>query len=103
MNEDRKKTKPHVMKKVFINHEEGDPDEWICLCGNTSFADGFAACDSTGKEMEPTIESDWNGLFVCVRCGRIIENSTREVVGQRPTPDAVRDLKQTTNLYKQNT
>jgi hypothetical protein len=71
------------MQPVFINHKEGHPDEWICLCDNTSFADGFATCDSKGEEMEPDIDSDWNGLYVCVRCDRIINGDTREVVGQR--------------------
>lgn len=44
-------------------------DDWECLCGNTSHSDGFFPCDETGIEVEPTLDSDWDGLFRCIRCG----------------------------------
>lgn len=62
---------------------EDDSDEWLCLCGNNSFDYGFYTCDSKGEEMEPLIGSDWNGLYVCGKCGRIINGDSRKVVGRK--------------------
>ena len=36
--------------------------------------------------MEPTIGSGWSGLYVCNCCGLIIDQKTREVVGQGIPP-----------------
>ncbi|KND50518.1 MAG: hypothetical protein AB202_02610 [Parcubacteria bacterium C7867-007] len=47
---------------------------------------GFYPCDKNGDEMEPLIGSDWDGLYVCADCGRIIKQDTREVVGINPNP-----------------
>jgi hypothetical protein len=45
--------------------------------------DGFYPCDAAGADVEPTPE-DWTGdTYVCERCGRIIDQDTREIVGQR--------------------
>ena len=44
--------------KHFISHEPEDRDAWICLCGNTSSADGFCPIDYGINEVEPT-EKDW--------------------------------------------
>jgi len=71
------------MNKEYIKYEHRDKDAWVCVCGNTPTADGFQPCDKAGNEMEPTIGSDWNGLYVCDRCGRIIRQKTLEVIGRR--------------------
>ncbi len=42
-----------------------------CKCGNTTASDGFVPCDTKGNEIEPTAENNWNGLYVCQRCGEI--------------------------------
>jgi hypothetical protein len=74
------------MPKEFITHEAGSYDAWICICGNTPDSDGFYTCDEAGDEIEPTADSDWNGLYVCANCGRIIDQETLEIVGQNPHP-----------------
>jgi hypothetical protein len=71
---------------VRISHEEGDEDAWVCVCGNTPSGDGFYPCDKKGNEMEPLIGSDWENLYVCAGCGRMINLETLEVVGQNPNP-----------------
>jgi hypothetical protein len=71
------------MNKEYIKYERRDKDAWVCVCGNTPTSDGFQPCDKAGNEMEPTIGSDWNDLYVCDRCGRIIRQKTLEVIGHR--------------------
>lgn len=63
-----------------ITHEQGNDEAWICLCGNRPDADGFYPCDNEGKEMEPIAE--WEELYVCGKCRRIIHLETLEVVGR---------------------
>lgn len=66
-----------------INHEAGQPDEWVCLCRNRSDSDGFFPCLPDGREVEPAAAGPWNGeSYVCARCGRVINQFTREVTGQ---------------------
>jgi hypothetical protein len=36
--------------------------------------------------MEPLKGSGWDDLYVCANCGRIIKQSTLEVVGKNPNP-----------------
>lgn len=43
----------------------------VCNCGNTTASDGFVPCDKEGNEIEPTLDSDWNGEYVCLSCGKI--------------------------------
>lgn len=74
------------MEKEHIKHEAGNDEAWICLCNNTPTGDGFYPCNEKGDEMEPTIGSNWNGLYVCAKCGRIIDQKTLEVVGMNPHP-----------------
>lgn len=58
-------------------------DWWVCLCGNEPDRFGFYSCDRTGAEVEPT-EAEWpEPLYVCERCGRIIEQESGLVVGHR--------------------
>jgi hypothetical protein len=71
-----------IATKDHIKHEEGNEEAWICLCGNRTDYDGFLPCDKDGKEMVPA--EGWDNLYVCDRCGRIIDQDSLEVVGQNP-------------------
>ena len=42
-----------------------------CECGNETHTDGFYPCLPNGAEVEPSIGSDWDGDYVCGRCGKI--------------------------------
>ncbi len=67
--------------KEKTTHAEGNEEAWICICGNTLTSDGFYPCDQDGKEMEPV--KGWRDLYVCDRCGRIVNQHSLEVVGQK--------------------
>ena len=67
----------------YIATEQSDRDAWHCICGNTPSGDGFFPCDEKGNEMEPNIGSNWNGLYVCARCGRVIEQDTLKVIAEK--------------------
>ncbi|HEY0105105.1 MAG TPA: hypothetical protein VGB91_03405, partial [Rhizomicrobium sp.] len=60
-----------------------DETAWVCLCGNTPDGDGFAACNADGLEIEPAVRSGWDGLYVCNRCGRIVDQKDLSVVAQK--------------------
>jgi hypothetical protein len=63
-----------------IRHESGNPEAWVCICGNTPTSDGFYPCDKFGKEVVP--DMSWiDPIYVCHRCGRIIHANTLQVVG----------------------
>jgi hypothetical protein len=66
--------------KERITHETGNNEAWICICGNRPDSDGFFPCDKDGNEMEPV--KGWEDLYVCGRCGRIINQHSLEVIGQ---------------------
>jgi hypothetical protein len=72
--------------KKFIKRGSDDETDWVCICGNETGRQGFRPCDSAGNEMEPRADSDWNDLYVCGECGRIIDQNTLEVVGLNPDP-----------------
>ena len=74
------------MTKEFITHELGNDDAWVCVCGNRPDSDGFYTCDQAGNEVEPTQDSNGTNLYVCARCGRIIQQGTLEIVGRNPKP-----------------
>ena len=63
-----------------ITHEAGNDEAWICICKNTTNAQWFYPCDKEGNQMEPV--AGWPDLYVCDRCGRIIDQNTLEVVGR---------------------
>jgi hypothetical protein len=67
-----------------ISHAAGDDEAWTCLCGNEPSEDGFYPCDEKGDEVEPV--EGWSGLYVCLRCGRIIDPESLRVVGRNPQP-----------------
>lgn len=70
----------------LISHEPQNQDAWICICGNVPSSDGFYSCDTKGNEVEPT-EKDWKtNWYVCLRCGRIIDQDTLVVVGRNEHP-----------------
>ncbi len=71
-----------------ISHEDHDDTAWVCLCGNTPDSDGFATCNANGDEVEPTIGSGWDDLYVCNRCGRIVDQKDLSVVGRKRAQDA---------------
>jgi hypothetical protein len=73
-----------TMLQATIQHEKGNDEAWICLCGNEPSEDGFYPCDEQGNEMEPA--GSWKGLYVCLRCGRIVEQDSLRVVGCNPSP-----------------
>jgi hypothetical protein len=70
------------MSIEYISYEHDDVHEWVCICGNRPTSAGFFPCDSDGKRIEPTAADGWNDLYVCDRCGRIIDQSTRRVLGR---------------------
>jgi len=66
-----------------ISHAEGSKEAWICLCANRPDSDGFYPCDKEGNEMEPV--KGWDGLYVCARCGRVIDQGSLKVLNQNPS------------------
>jgi hypothetical protein len=68
--------------KEFIACDPLDGEAWICICGNRQDSEGFFPCDKEGNEMAPTLV--WRDLYVCDRCGRIIDQHSLEVMGRNP-------------------
>jgi hypothetical protein len=54
---------------IIPTHKAGET--FVCDCGNTPDSDGFFPCDEAGRIIEPTADSDWDGLYVCERCGQL--------------------------------
>jgi hypothetical protein len=75
---------PAMVQNEVITHEAGNEEAWICLCDNTPSEDGFYPCDEKGNEVEPV--AGWGGLYVCFRCGRIIDPESLRVVGRNSQP-----------------
>ena len=63
-----------------ITHEMGNDEAWICICKNTPDSDGFFPCDKEGNEVEP--DAGWANLYICAKCGRIIDQDSLVVVGR---------------------
>jgi len=78
-----------VSTNEYIKHEEGNAEAWVCLCSNRPDSDGFFPCDKDGNEMEPV--EGWEDLYVCGRCGRIIDQLTLEVLDQDSNFKRLRD------------
>lgn len=72
-----------------ILHEAGNDEAWVCICRNTPSGSGFYPCDRAGREIEPTEANAWSGLYLCLDCGRIIDQKTLEVVGKCNKPQLV--------------
>ena len=69
------------MERITSENEYGDA--WVCICKNTPSDEGFYPCNSEGEQVEPTAEEWTTNCYVCDKCGRIINQNTLEVVGQR--------------------
>lgn len=65
----------------YITEDPHDSAEWTCVCGNTTFSVGFSPCDAQGVPVEPTPEAWTTNAYVCMDCGRIIDQDTCQVVG----------------------
>jgi hypothetical protein len=63
----------------YIYQNPDNRDDWKCVCGND---DGFYPCDAkTGNETEP--DDSWDGThYICVECGRIIDQHSLRVVNR---------------------
>ena len=68
--------------KEHVKHQPGNSEAWVCLCGNRAELDGFFPCDDNGNEVVPL--QGWENLYVCFRCGRIIDQFSLEVIGRNP-------------------
>jgi hypothetical protein len=75
----------------YVAEGEIDPDAWTCLCGNTPMSDGFYTVNAQYQVVEPTITEWTTGLYICVRCGRAIDQDTRKVVA-RIDPETIEGL-----------
>jgi hypothetical protein len=68
------------MMTEHIRHEQGNPDAWACLCGNTPSDDGFYPIDDGSHEVEPTAKDWTTNHYFCARCGRVIDPDSLTVV-----------------------
>ena len=66
---------------VTIEGISGQVADWMaCLCDNEPHIEGFYPCLPTGKVIEP--DNEWQELYYCERCHRIIDSITGMVTGQ---------------------
>lgn len=72
-----------------ITHEQQDRDAWLCICGNTPDTGGFYPCDEDGDLIEPG--GDWDRLYRCERCGRVIDDRDHQVIGINLNPNNEED------------
>lgn len=63
-------------------HLHHDGQDIICPCGNTPRSDGFFPCDAEGNEIEPTINSGWDGLYACPVCQRLHRLTSTDMTEQ---------------------
>ena len=70
-------------EKEFLTHEPRNEEARQCVCGNMPVTEGFFPCNNNGDEVEP-VEEQWEDLYVCASCGRIIRQGTLEVIGRNP-------------------
>ena len=73
-----------MVQDEVITHEKDNDEAWICICGNQPSEEGFFPCDEKGNETDP--DANWGGLYVCARCGRMIDLESLHVVGRNPEP-----------------
>lgn len=73
-----------MVQDEVITHEKGNNEAWTCICRNQPSEEDFFPCDEKGNEMEPV--AGWGGLYVCARCGRMIDPESLRVVGRNPQP-----------------
>lgn len=65
---------------LVIRCEDEDSDAWVCVCGNRPTVEGFFPCDWSGEKLEPGLEPWPDALYLCGRCGRIIDADTLAVM-----------------------
>jgi len=53
-----------------------EEDRWKCHCGNIPHSDGFAPANRRGREVEPTPDQWPEPLYVCNRCGLVMDAAT---------------------------
>jgi hypothetical protein len=53
-----------------------EEDWWRCACGNTPHSDGFVPVDRRGREVEPTARQWPEPLYLCTRCGLVMDAAT---------------------------
>lgn len=75
----------------YVGQGEIDPDAWTCLCGNTPMQSGFDTVNDKYQVVEPTITGWTTGLYICMQCGRVIDQDTRKVVA-RIDPETITEL-----------
>ena len=63
---------PKTLKESEIR-KESETGAWCCWCDNMASTDGFQPCNEKGEEIEPTKAAGWIDLYVCGRCGIIIQ------------------------------
>nr|WP_162988867.1 hypothetical protein [Pedobacter schmidteae] len=79
---------PSILKPVtgeYITHEQQDREAWICVCGNMPCYNGFYSCDEDGDLIEPG--NDWEYLYRCESCGRVIDDRDHRVIGINLNPN----------------
>lgn len=54
---------------------------WVCRCGNRAELEGFYPCDRSGQYTEPTPEAWTREWYGCAGCGRIIDQTSEQIVG----------------------
>ena len=74
-------TPPAPLQRVEVNQW----GEITCLCRNIPSYDGFSACHSNGAVDDDLLLGNNSRpvFYLCERCGRIIEETTLEVIGRR--------------------
>lgn len=54
--------------------------DFICICGNVPSEHGFYPINDKNEEVEP-VKEDWTtNQYYCNQCGRVIDQTTLEVV-----------------------
>lgn len=77
---------------VVIEMMLRDTPDWPhCQCNNTPDMDGFSSCLADGTPIEPA--GDWDGkLYVCLRCGRVYDQTTLVVVRHVDVDKVIQEL-----------
>jgi hypothetical protein len=74
-----------------MEHITSQDNWWVCPCGNEADHQGFFPCDEDGNEVWPTVEEWTTGWYVCLRCGRVIDQESLRVV-KRVEPKRIKLL-----------
>lgn len=65
---------------------DGDWDTWLCVCGNYAEDAGFYTCDEDGNGIDSYSSIEWDNLYRCERCGRVIDQRDHKVIGINLNP-----------------